>query len=62
MSTGMHDGGLGIEGMSSSLHCSTSRATGVFSLVSAMPHGYRAYTAKDCLGQAGSRLLQRCLL
>ena len=29
-STGTHDRGIGSEGMSSSLRCSTSRATGVF--------------------------------
>ena len=51
-STGAHGRGLGSEGTSSLFHCSTSRAAGVFSLVSATAHGYRTHTAKDCLGQA----------
>ena len=51
-SAGTHDRGLGNESTSSLLHCSTSRATGVFSLVSATPHGYCTHAVKDCLGQA----------
>ena len=56
-----HDREPGSEGTSFSLRCSISRATGVFSLVSATPHGYRAHAAKDCLGQAESLFLQRGL-